>query len=123
MIHGEEQAATTSPIEQLGTRLRGKVLQPDCTAYDQSRTVWNGSIDRRPALIVQCAGVSDIRQALEYARHHDLVVSVKGGGHNVAGNAVCDGGLMIDLALMKGIRVDPREQDGASASRLHLAGV
>ena len=66
MIHGETQAASTTVVEQLGSRLRGKVFEPNCADYDQSRAVWNGSIDRRPALIVQCAGVSDIRQALEY---------------------------------------------------------
>jgi FAD/FMN-containing dehydrogenase len=110
MIHGEVETVITDPREQLASQLRGRVFLPDCPEYDRSRTVWNGSIDRRPALIVHCAGVSDIRHALSYAHAHNLAVSVKGGGHNVAGNAVCDGGLMIDLSLMKGIRVDPKRR-------------
>jgi FAD/FMN-containing dehydrogenase len=108
MIHGEVETQVTDPRDLLASRLRGRVLLPDCADYDRSRTIWNASIDRKPTLIVHCAGVSDIRHALDYAHAHDLSVSVKGGGHNVAGNAVCEGGLMLDLSLMKGIRVDPK---------------
>ena len=110
MIHGEVEKQISRPSEQLASRLRGRVYEPGCDEYHRSRTVWNGSIDRKPALIAHCAGVSDIRHALEYAHANNLVVSIKGGGHNVAGNAVCDGGLMLDLSLMKGIRVDPRKR-------------
>jgi FAD/FMN-containing dehydrogenase len=114
MLHGETQTVHADHIEQLASRLRGKALRPNCAEYDQSRTVWNGSIDRKPALIVQCAGVSDIRNALDFAHSNDLAVAVKGGGHNVAGNAVCEGGLMIDLALMKGMRVDAKRKTAQS---------
>jgi FAD/FMN-containing dehydrogenase len=69
--------------------------------------IWNGMIDRRPALIISCAGVADVIAAVRFARRHDTVVAVRGGGHNVSGNAVCDGGLMIDLSPMRGVRVDP----------------
>jgi FAD/FMN-containing dehydrogenase len=87
--------------------LRGQLLRLDDEAYDTVRRVWNGMIDRRPALIACCAGAADVIQAVNFARTHGLLVSVRGGGHNVTGNAVCDDGLMIDLLPMKGIRVDP----------------
>jgi hypothetical protein len=75
--------------------------------YDEARTVWNALIDHRPALIARCSGAADVVAAVQFARQHDLRVSIKGGGHGVAGKAVCDGGLMIDLSRMKSIRVDP----------------
>ena len=78
--------------------------------YDEARTVFNALIDHRPALIARCSGAADIIAAVEFAREHDLLVSIKGGGHGVAGKAVCDGGLMIDPSRMKSIRVDPGAQ-------------
>ncbi len=93
--------------DELRTRFRGALLRPGEEGYDEARRVWNGAIDRRPALIARCAGADDVVAAVRFARDHDLLVSVKGGGHAVAGHAVCDGGLMIDLSLMKAIRVDP----------------
>ena len=94
-------------LETLRTQLRGQLLQPGDPDYDAVRQLWNAMIDRHPAVIVRCAGVADVIAAVAFAREHDLVLAVRGGGHNVAGNAVCDGGLMLDLSLMKGIRVDP----------------
>ena len=94
-------------INDLRSNVRGRVLQPGDPGYDSARAIWNGMIDRRPALIVSCAGVADVIAAVHFARSHDLLVSVRGGGHNVAGNAVCDGGLMIDLSPMRGVRIDP----------------
>jgi len=94
-------------LENLRTQLRGQLLQPDDSDYDVVRQLWNAMIDRHPALIARCAGVADVIAAVAFAREHDLLLAVRGGGHNVAGNAVCDGGLMLDLSLMKGIRVDP----------------
>ncbi len=88
-------------------RLRGELLRPGDAGYDEARTVWNGLIDRRPALIARCAGTADVIQAVNFARTRQLLVSVRGGGHSAAGHAVCDGGLMIDLSRMKGIRVAP----------------
>jgi FAD/FMN-containing dehydrogenase len=107
-----ELAAAPTAIDEEAIRvfrasLRGELLQPGDDGYDTTRRVWNGMIDRRPALIARCAGVADVIGAVDFARTHDLLVSVRGGGHNVTGNAVCDGGLMIDLSPMKGIRVDP----------------
>src|SRR5262249_35464286 len=86
---------------------------------DEARTIWNGLIDRRPALIVQCSGAADVVDAVNFARDQGLLLSIKGGGHNVAGNAVNDGGLVIDLSQMRGVHVDPetatvRVQGGAS---------
>ena len=96
-----------SAIEALRAGFRGQVLQPEEAGYDAARAVWNGMIDRRPAVIARCAGVADVIAAVNFAQSNELVVSVRGGGHNVTGNAVCDGGLMIDLSPMKGVHVDP----------------
>lgn len=87
--------------------LRGELLLPGDDGYEETRRVWNGMIDRKPALIARCAGVSDVIAAVTFAREHHLLVSMRGGGHGVSGNAVAEGGLMIDLSPMKGIRVDP----------------
>jgi len=94
-------------IQDVRSTLRGELLEPDDHGYDAARTVWNGMIDRRPALIARPCGAADVIAAVNFARERGLLVSIRGGGHNVAGNAVCDGGLMIDLSAMKGIRVDP----------------
>ena len=98
---------TADAIRDLRTAFRGHVLEPGDAGYDTARKVDNAMIDRRPALIARCAGVADVLKAVRFAREHDIVASVRAGGHNVAGNAVCDGGLMIDVSPMKGIRVDP----------------
>lgn len=94
-------------IEQLEERVRGQILCPGQPGYDDARTIWNAMIDRRPALIVRCAGASDVIAAVQFAREHELRISVRGGGHNVAGSSLIDDGLMIDLSQMKSIRVDP----------------
>ena len=94
-------------VEALQAALRGRLLRPGDTEYDESRTIWNAMIDRRPALIARCTGAADVMQAVKFAGENGLLLAVRGGGHNIAGNAVCDGGMMIDLSLMKGVRVDP----------------
>jgi FAD/FMN-containing dehydrogenase len=86
---------------------RGEVITPGDPGYDAARTVWNGMIDKHPAYIARCTGSADVADAIRFARAHDLVVAVRGGAHNVAGFAACDGGIVIDLSPMKGIRVDP----------------
>src|SRR5918911_1487886 len=95
-------------LAELRAGLSGDLIRPGDSEYDTARRVWNGSIDRHPALIVRCADVGDVRTAVEFARSHALLVAVRGGGHNVAGSAVCDGGMVIDLSGMKGLRVAPR---------------
>jgi len=95
-------------VQTFAASLRGELIRPADPAYDATRAVQNGLIDRYPALIVRCTGAADVIAAVTFARDHNLLLSVRGGGHNVAGNAVCDGGLMIDLSLMRGIHVDPR---------------
>ena len=114
--------ATTSPadaVAELAKSFAGKILRPADPGYDEARRVHNGLIDKRPALIARCLGVADIVDALHAARSAGLEVAVRGGGHNVAGRATTEGGLMIDLQLMKGIHVDPasrtaRAQGGAT---------
>jgi FAD/FMN-containing dehydrogenase len=105
-------AVNTEPVERLSiqglrARFRGALLRPAEEGYDEARRIWNGGIDRHPALIARCAGADDVLAAVRFARERDLLVSVRGGGHAVAGHAVCDGGLMIDLSLMKAVHVDP----------------
>jgi FAD/FMN-containing dehydrogenase len=104
---GAGATLTEAEVAAFQANVRGPLLRPGEAHYEEARRVWNGLIDRRPALIAQCAGVADVIQCVQFARTHGLLVSVRGGGHNVPGNAVCEGGLMIDLARMKGVRVDP----------------
>ncbi len=99
-----------SALEAFQASLRGKLLRPGDAAYDEARTIHNGMIDRHPALIVQCAGAADVITAVNFARVNHLLVSVRGGGHSVAGFAVCDGGIMIDLSRMKSVWVDQVRQ-------------
>ena len=93
-------------IDDFKARFRGTVLLPNETGYDEGRRIWNAMIDRRPALIARCASPEDVVQSVTFARKHNLLVSIKGGGHNIAGNAVCDDGLMIDLSPMKNVQVN-----------------
>jgi FAD/FMN-containing dehydrogenase len=94
-------------LTALRARVRGAVLTEGEDGYDAARTVWNGMIDRRPGVIVRCAGAADVRAAVDFARNTGAVVAVRGGGHNIAGSAVCEGGVMIDLTPMKSVRIDP----------------
>jgi hypothetical protein len=93
-------------VEKLKASLRGELIQPHDERYDDARKVWNAMIDKRPALIARCSGTADVIAAVNFAREHDLLLSVRGGGHNIAGTALCDDGLTIDLSGMKGIHVD-----------------
>jgi FAD/FMN-containing dehydrogenase len=89
---------------------RGDVMTPDHHEYDDARAVWNGIVDRRPRLIARCSGAADVAAAVRFARDRDLEVAVRGGGHNVAGTAVCDDGIVIDLSTMRAVSVDPVER-------------
>lgn len=97
-------------LHRFRSAFQGPVLLPGDPDYDTARQVWNAMIDRRPALIARCTSTADVMAAVRFARQHSLLVSIRGGGHNVAGSAVCDDGLMIDLSLMKGIQVDPQSR-------------
>jgi FAD/FMN-containing dehydrogenase len=97
----------TAEFDELGGSFRGELLLPASPGYDAARRIWNGAIDRHPACIARCTGVADVVAAVGFARERDLPVGVRSGGHGVGGHALCDGGLVIDLSPMKGIRVDP----------------
>lgn len=106
-IDGGTVTLSDEHLQTLRAGLRGELLGPDAPAYDELRRIWNGMIDRRPALIARCSGTADVVQAVRFAAAHRLLVSVRGGGHNIGGLAVCEGGLMIDLSPMRGVWVDP----------------
>lgn len=100
-------ATDSTTLQDLQPRLRGPVLPQGSPAYDEARSLWNAMIDRRPAVIARCLGVADVVACVQFARERGLALSVKGGGHNIAGLAVTDGGLMLDMSLMRGVWVDP----------------
>jgi len=95
-------------VDAFKATLRGPVLQPGDPGYDDARAIWNAMIDRRPALIVRCAGTADVVAAVNFARENGLPLAVKGGGHNIAGSALCEDGMVIDLSPMRDVHVDPR---------------
>src|ERR687898_154423 len=101
--------APMEPWDLTGLRdgFRGELLRPNGAGYEEARRVWNASISRFPGLIARCAGVADVIAAVRFARENELLLAVRGGGHSFPGQSVCDGGLVIDLSPMKGIRVDP----------------
>src|SRR2546423_9637545 len=94
-------------IAGLAEAMRGEVIGPPDPSYAEARTIWNGAHDRRPALIVRCAGVADVMRAVEFARSQDLEIAVRGGSHSIPGFSTVDGGIVIDLSAMQGVRVDP----------------
>ena len=94
-------------VDQLRSRVRGQLIQPSDEAYDSARKVYNAMIDKRPNLIVMCADVADVIAAVDFARDSQMLVAIRGGGHNGGGLGTCDGGVVIDLSRMKGVRVDP----------------
>lgn len=105
-LDGGQTTISAAAIEVLAGQLRGQVLTSADPDYEEARTIWNAMIDRRPGLVVRCAGAADVMAAVRTATEHNLLVAVRGGGHNIAGNAVCDGGLLIDLSPMNSVRVD-----------------
>jgi hypothetical protein len=122
-LSGEEALLAEDVLENLRGQIQGDVLLPSDDDYEQARKIWNGMIDKRPSLIVRCTGPADVIDAVKFARTHNILVSVRGGGHNVAGNALVDDGMVIDLSRMRGIHVDPksrivRAQAGATLGEL-----
>ena len=107
---GGDAALEEGTIAEFKASLRGQLLLPGEDGYDDARKLWNGMIDKRPALIARCVGAEDVMGCVNFGRANNLLVSVRGGDHSAAGNALCDGGLMIDLSLMKSISVDPAKR-------------
>ncbi len=110
-------------LEDLKSRVRGGVIPPGGPGYDEARSVWNGMIDRRPAAIARCLGTADVVACVNFAREHRLPLSIKGGGHNIAGLAVCDGGLMLDMSLMRGVWVDETQRTAQAQAGCLLGDV
>jgi hypothetical protein len=122
-MDGGTVALSPEAFQSFRADFRGPVLTPGDAAYDESRTIWNAMIDRRPGLIARCTGAVDVVQAVRFARRHGLLVSVRGGGHNIAGLAICDGGLVIDMSLLRGVWVDPVRRTVRAQAGCTLADV
>lgn len=119
----ESRRIGNGETEAFAAEFRGAVLRPGDAGYDDARSIWNAMIDRRPAIIARCAGAADVIRAVNFAREHDLLLAVRGGGHNVAGNAVCDDGLVIDLSPMNAVRVDPDSKTARVEPGVRMADV
>lgn len=104
---GKQLVLAGRDVEDFRASLRGQLLTATDDGYEQARRIWNGTFDRRPALIARCVGAADVVAAVNFARAHDVLVAVRAGGHSMSGQSVCDGGLMIDLSPMRAVRVDP----------------
>jgi len=122
-LGGGEIAIPDDLVEQLRNSLRGQLVAPGEPAYDEARTIWNAMIDRRPALVARCLTASDVATAVRFARENSLLTSVRGGGHNIAGNAVVNGGFMIDLSPMRSVQVDPARRTARVDAGATLADV
>src|SRR5262245_42574720 len=109
-----------STVQQFKQNLRGQLVLRSDSVFDATRKVWNRMIDKRPALIARCLGTVDVLRCVEFAREHNLLVAVRGGGHNIAGKSLCDDGLLIDLSSMKGIHVDPVRKTARAQAGLRL---
>ncbi len=107
---GRKILLPAADVEDFRAGLRGQLLLQGATGYDDARKIFNGMFDRRPAMIVRCLGAADAVRAVRFARAHELLVAVRGGGHSLSGQSVCDDGLMIDMSLMRGVRVEPTEK-------------
>ena len=107
-------ASFTETLSRFTSSVRGDVLRPGSAGYDQARAVWNGMIDRRPAVIVRCRDADEVAAAVRFGRDSGLPVAVRGGGHNAAGLGVCDDGLVIDLSAMRAVHVDPASRTAVS---------
>ncbi len=109
-MEGREIDLQQATIDNLRMRLKGPIFVPGEVGYDESRTVWNAMIDRNPAVVVRCLGVADVITCVQFAREHNLLICIKGGGHNIAGLATADGAMMLDMSLMHGVWVDTQRK-------------
>lgn len=107
-MNGGTKTIADDQLVALQTALRGELLFPESEGYDEARTLWNAMIDRRPAMVARCAGAADVMRAVRFAAENELLLAVRGAGHNIAGKGVCDGGFLIDLSQMRAVHVDPR---------------
>ena len=108
LVDASGVALDANRLEPFLTTFRGTLFRDGDSEYDSARRIWNASIDKHPGLIARCSGLADVIDAVRFARENALLVAIRGGGHNVGGRALCDGGLVIDLSRMKGIHVDPK---------------
>lgn len=106
-LDGRQVSLKSADLEDLSAGLRGEVITADRAGYDAARRLWNPAFDRKPALIVRCVGAADVRRAVNFTAAHGLLTAVRGGGHSVSGQSGCDGGLVIDVSLMRAVEVDP----------------
>ncbi|MFB9232034.1 FAD-binding oxidoreductase, partial [Pseudohalocynthiibacter aestuariivivens] len=118
-LDGKVTSIGAETIENLAASLRGGVFSDGDSEYDEARTIWNAMVDRKPGLVVRAMGTSDVRSAVNFARDNGLLVAIRSGGHQIAGHAVAEGALLIDLSQMRSVRVDPtkktaRVEPGAS---------
>jgi len=120
---GSTTTVQATSIDQLESSLDGTLLTFGSPGYDEARTIWNAMIDRRPALIVRCATTNDVVNAVNFARENNIVLSVRGGGHNIAGNAVCEGGIMVDLSQMRSVEVDTQNRTARAGGGALLSDV
>src|SRR5438876_6626681 len=107
-IHGKATELSSKTLASFAGHFRGALIREPDQGYERARRVWNGLIDQRPAMIAQCSGVADVVEGIKLARGYGLLLAVRGGGHNVSGSAVCDGGLVIDLSAMRAVHVDQK---------------
>ncbi|MBK6980150.1 MAG: FAD-binding oxidoreductase [Betaproteobacteria bacterium] len=122
-LDGGKVNVPAEAMQALRAGFKGVVLTPEDAAYDESRRIWNAMIDRRPGLIARCTGTTDVVQAVRFVRQHKLLSSVRGGGHNIAGLAVCEGGIMIDLSALRGVWVDPAQRTARAQAGCTLGDV
>lgn len=102
--------ASKTLVKEINSKIEGKIITPQDVDYDETRKIWNAMIDRRPAVIIQCKNANDVSLAIQFARESNLEISIRGAGHNIAGNSLCDNGLLIDLSLMKGVTIYPEQK-------------
>src|SRR3990167_7719984 len=122
-MDGAAVQVTPESLAAFRAAFKGQVLAPGDAAYEDTRKVWNAMIDRRPGLIARCTGTMDVVQAVRFARQHGLLHSVRSGGHNIAGLGVCEGGLMIDMSLLRGVWVDPGQRIARAQAGCTLANL
>ncbi len=122
-VGGEQTDLPSAAVDGFASSLRGELIRPGDRAYEPAREIWNGMIDRRPALVARCAGAEDVVAAVNFARENELRLAVRGGGHGVAGHALCDGGLVIDLSEMRAVELDPERRTARAQGGCTLGDV